>query len=594
MALIKHRPKVRVRCPPEVTLGVEFPIDVDLEATQEAPIEGVDVYVTGNAWSGKHALGEQRFHARATGPCTLPVGRSSFRVMATIPRDGSPTHAGTWIACSWEIAVHVDIDWWPDRWARFQLCVVAPPVDPDADVEPVLVATGQPAKDEPYFEVALDRRVICAEDQVAATIALGGAERHRYESVLVRMLLEERMPPGAAPSLTPRHEWRVPMPADLTRPIVFQFRVPEEVVPSHVTKQYLVGWRLEITAKVPWRGRIGVAIPVAVGRRANDAPGRPEVRRALPAVGSARVSALWAEVARQSGLAIDAEAMTLRVGDVAGTIRSELREKSHWLVADLAYPSLRLDLAVEASRGIRDAFATDFEIGERAIDERYRFAAREAQQTVAFARRFAHLLALWDIAVTMHDERATVTLRDSGMRRATLERFVAITREMAALLADREAIPVPPAIEPARWWADFARKLGGTFERGDASVRGERGGLSAAVETFWGERGEVRGTEVRVALTPELDAEPDPERLSADARALLGVVVAAAATAARSDGTIAPGEVPKTEPVPPALRRDAIVVRLPRPPHDPSVLLPLLDAMVALARALRVAQGPYR
>lgn len=590
MGLIKHRPKVSVRCPREVTLGEEFPIDVDLDATQEAPITGVDVYVVGNVWSGKSHLGEQRFHAHASKPRTLPVGRTTMRVLSRLPRDAAPTHGGLWISSSWEITVHVGIAWWPDRWARFQLRAVSPPLDPDSDTEPVLVSTGQPAADEPFLEVALDRRVICPGDAVAATIAFGGAERHRYEAATVRMLLAERVPPGAAPAYSRRQEWRVPMPADLRQPQVFHFRVPNDVIASHATKQYSVGWMIEATAKVPWRGRIGVRIPVVVARRAPLSSSRGGVRRALPAVGSARVSALWAEVARASGLEVDGETMTLRHGVVAGTIRSELREKAHWLVADLTYPSLRLDLAVEPARGIRDAFATDFEIGEAAIDDRYRFVAREAAQVGVYARRFAHLLALPDLRFAIFDEHARVEVKDSGMRRAPLERFVAITRETAKLLADREAIPVPPSIEPARWWVDLARKLGGTLERGDALITGERGGLQVAVESFWGERGEARGTEARVVLVPELDEDPSPERFSADARALLAAVAAATATASQ---TKVPGTAPPP-PLAPVLRRDAIVVRLARPPSDPASVLPLLDAMVALARVLRVAQGPYR
>src|SRR5690349_7159477 len=123
-------------------------------------------------------------------------------------------------------------------------------------------------------------------------------------------------------------------------------------------------------------------------------------------------------------------------------------------------------------------------------------------------------------------------------------------------------------------WLALARRLGGTLERGDGSVRGEHGGMPVEITHDWTPQGPSHGTLVKLAITPPLEEEPDPERLDAEARSLVERIGGA-----------------ETRQL--VVGREAIEVRL-ASPVELDAMLPMLDQMAALALAVRPKVGPYR
>jgi hypothetical protein len=127
-------------------------------------------------------------------------------------------------------------------------------------------------------------------------------------------------------------------------------------------------------------------------------------------------------------------------------------------------------------------------------------------------------------------------------------------------------------------WAAFAQRLGGRLERGSMAVRGATlGAQEVEIETLWSGES-VKGTSVRVVLSPPLDRPLDVEspEVSAEVRDL------AAAIGAESRAV--------------KLGPAALSALVAGPLDDPAVVEPLLEKLDRLARAVRGLRqaGPFR
>ena len=123
MAILKARPKVRVRVPNEIRSGQSFRAMVLLDCKREVEVDFVKIHLTGTeGWtigSGKHARTRRQalvsLGAELSGKRVLSKGRTELPVTIPLPENLPPSYDGAAGRIEYVLAVHVSVPWWPDR-----------------------------------------------------------------------------------------------------------------------------------------------------------------------------------------------------------------------------------------------------------------------------------------------------------------------------------------------------------------------------------------------------------------------------------------------------------------------------------------------
>lgn len=135
---MRSRPEIKLYLdPPSPSPGTRLLARVVLVSHSETPIAGVDVHLrgreqrfTGVAMVGKAPVPQYEIHPHvdlcATTPrAVLTPGEHRHNVVFNLPAGVPPSYHSKLSTIEYEVVVHVDIPWWPDRTARYVVPVIA-------------------------------------------------------------------------------------------------------------------------------------------------------------------------------------------------------------------------------------------------------------------------------------------------------------------------------------------------------------------------------------------------------------------------------------------------------------------------------------
>lgn len=520
VSLVKSRPRIGLRVPREVRPGEPFLAVVVLECRRPVELEHVDVLFVGNEkwWAGDESEAQDlvRIGARLCDARALPVGRTELPVRIPLPVDAPPSFAGT---IEYELSVHAAIDWWPDARATFEVKVVPPPM-PSPPTEPRLFSSdpGGPRAKERHIEVSLASAWVRAGGMVSGAFALANVAHHRYSSVTIALrAVQSRYGAGAyRPS---REHVRYSIRVDVSQAregemIPFRFTVPVDVPPEYRQLPRpraglglsALMWELEVVVQSHWSSDLTLRIPFGVlprSDRAGDAP----LRFAPVAVGTDRVRALWEAVGRQHGLTYDEQSLRGRMGETELVVRRDhMGRDGVFLVGELTYPELFLELSVEPASAVSRLVGGDVRIGEAEWDRDHTVSARDAHQSAAFMR--ALLPALKGARLRrLHDRALAVELRDAGQSQAQLQAFVGGAVRLARRFEElRRDLPPRTGMEAAViGWRELAQKLGAVLETARMRIAGTIGESAIEVRLALDGDGRPDGTWLSVHPTSPID-----------------------------------------------------------------------------------------
>jgi len=571
------RPRIRLRLPREIRAGGTFRAEVVLDAKRAVKVERVRVELDGHEahhrWLGLRAtLVENE---------TLPEGRTSLSCRFELPERAPPTYAGRYASVRYTMKVSVVIPWWADREQAFVVHVLPPDV-PILDEDPYVFSTAPrgPKATELYLEGSLDGRTLRAGGSLSGNVALANLAYHRVHAFELALTARESGPALPAGPEAHRYVLQLRVPAVDGEAVSFRMGIPAQVAPSFQSRWLALRWSLEIRARVRFGDDLIVRIPVTVLPPGETAAAR-RPRFAPPTVGSARVRALWADVAKTYGLELEGGAMIGRRGDVQLAIGRQHRGREGvFLVASLEHPSVHLGLDGGLLEGFRRLLGGNVPIHPK-FDEDCYATGRDPRQVTHYVRACFETVFPTVIRVAdLHDEGAVLQWRDSGQSRRALEAFVKAAIEVAERTTSARDVPPPKEFDAVRSaWEEVAAELEeGALETARMCVTGKLDGRDVRIATIWEDRHPAR---TRVSLAP---ASPIDESFHVFPGGAFG-------------------ELPKeAQPIAESLAKDGQLeigaerIALVRTPAvlDPSNATTLLRRMSRLAAALRAHAGPYR
>ena len=597
---MRSRPEIKVYLDPATpTPGSVLEARVVLVSRSETPIAGIDVHLkgqerrfTGYVMVGKVLVPQYETHlqvdlsARSPG-ALLTAGKHSQEFTFDLPADMPPSYRSKFTSIEYDLVVHVDIPWWPDRTERFVVPVVA---EPTARVgEPGVFCTddGGPRGTALYLETSLDSDAVPLGGVLHGAVSVANVAHHRVRRIELSLVAHEhRRGVESAGVEVARHSYPLAEgPPVEGKALRFRVTLPEGAQPSMQGNFIELRWSVEARAVVALGSDVTLLVPITVFVPPEDAGkgARPAPR--VPPVGHERRAEVWAASAGNNGLACDEgeERMTLDVPGASLMVTLEPRKAGGLaLVATVAWPRLGIELAVTELRWV-DTFSGGLvTIPAPHFSERFTVRGREAAQVRAMLdATICRLLRRFDEAA-VGDEGATLVSAGTAQNVEDLDAFVA--RAVAAARALGEAAQrVPPPAAMAAYvpaWRAFAPLLGARLVTGDMSLHdGAYGDAALTLATRWSKEGVPVDTLVRFPL-PATEAEHEgvdaPRRLDGATQSLV-------------DGVAS--QVVGLE-----VTRDAVEARLPAPIEDPATLEPLLAGLARIARQLagEVARGPYR
>lgn len=639
MAILKSRPRVRLRVPSEIRPGDEFRATVVLDCARAVDVESVHVRLEGvERWtlgSGQHAITRKRervaLGAKLADARALPKGRTELSVFIPLPPDAPPTYRGAAGTIEYTLHVHVAIPWWPDRHAAFDV-FVAPSEVPSPPPEAGVYSSNPsgPRGTETHAEISVASTWTRAGDIVSGALALSNVAHHRYSEVRVGLrgvetLYEED---GSVRTEQEYLRYQIRLGAEQAgegEMIPFRFRLPPEAMPDLPWMRRSNGqgplctlaWQLEVVVGVRWGTDLTLRVPFRV-LPASSRPGDAPSRMAPPTVGSDRLRELWRAVGEQYGLQYDTQTLYGQLGDTTLAIRRDLMGRGGvFLLAELAYPELHLALDVAPATKVQMVVGGGARIGDAKWDRDHYVRARDPEQAAELLRAIVPAMRGGALR-RMDDRRLVLEVRDTGVSRPRMEQFVGAAAQLArAFEATRRALPPPTAMRAALGaWRELATRLAGELETARMRVEGQVGTLAAEVRLSFDEKGRPLSTWLGVAPPSPLDAahaiqvegRDEGARAALEARfegetlELLKILGHGAHELAIEPGRVAIGLPylfgldPEAEAA--AAARALPTIRLadgpPIPPTTAALLEQRLARLARLVTMLRGQAGPYR
>jgi hypothetical protein len=583
---MRSRPRAEVRIPSRVYPGQRMIVTVALESAARTPIDFVRLDLVGEALTvgnNSNMLTHPRLHARAEllGQGHLEEGTRELRASFDLPADSPPSYRGTILELRYRLLLDVSIPWWPDLHEAYDLPVLPRPASRPRRAPAASTSLRQ---NEPFVELSLDDVAFAPGDVIGGSFAFGNLDRAQVRGVDLALVAFEQARAAYA-SGAPREALRYSarLPAETItggREVPIRFRVPHAAAVSFGCAEAALGWAFEVRLDV--KGGADVIHRVPVTLAAFDRPAEPGPMRRL--VGAGRWTAVWADVGRRYGLVIGDGELELS-GTIEGCgviVRTAVRDGRGELTADLRWDSWEIGLVVAMRRFIDlPGIAVD---DDAPFVRRFRVKGREpAQVRAALPAALRRALLAFD-DVYLDDDHAVVRSASPGHDQPWIGDFVAKVAALASALQKAAQQLVPPAALASALpaWRAFTAAYGGRLAVGSMSLHGAviEGARFDITTAFDGDR--AHGTTLRLTVDPPLPREHEPT--DAAAQAALPPSARAIIAALAKDG-----RAPHIEP-------DRIALDIAGPLADPAAERETMDALSALAAALRGdrSAGPYR
>ncbi len=637
MAILKSRPRVRVRVPSEIRPGDELRATVVLDCARPVEVEAIRVRLEGtDRWtlgSGQYAVTRRNdflsLGAELSKKRTLPKGRTELSVYIPLPESAPPTYKGSAATIEYTLHVHVPIAWWPDRRAAFDV-FVAPAEVPSPPPETALYSSNPrgPIGNEAHCELSVASTWTRSGDIVAGALALSNVAHNRYSEVRVGLRgVETIYDAGKVHTEREYMRYQIRLGAEQLgdgEMVPVRFRLPPEaaaeipwaVRPNAHPPLSSLAWQLEVVVGIRWGQDLTLRVPFRVlpaSARAGDAPSR----LAPPTVGSDRLRDLWQSIGAQHGLQYDAQTLYGQLGGTTLAIRRDLTgRRGVFVVAELTYPELHLAIDVAPATKVQMMVGGGALVGDPAWDRDHYVRARDEGQAAEMLR--AIVPAMRGAALRrMDDRRLTLEVRDTGAQRARMEQFVAASAALArAFEATRRALPPPPVMKEAvAAWRELAGRLAGALETARMRVEGQLATMEAEVRLSFDEDGQPLSTWLSVRAPTPLDAShairvvggPDAAaqieaRYDGETRELVKILAHGALELAVEPDRVTIGlpflfGLPVDAPAAAASRALPTIALTEQPPALPvtaALLEQRLSRLAGLVTMLRGQAGPYR
>ena len=545
MAILKSRPKVRVRVPNEIRPGEVFLASIQLDCKRELDIAHVVVTLEGTeGWrigSGNHSVQRKQEHVRLTArlaeATTLQKGRTELSVRMPLPIDAPPSFRGNASTIEYTLTVHVAIPWWADRRASFDIHVV-PRERQSPETTPQIYSSRPegPQGREPHAEMSLASSWTRVGDVVSGALALSNVQHNRYSEIRVGLRGLESLYEGNRQ----RHEiehmrYQIRLGAEQAREgemIPFRFRLPEGAMPDlgstprpdDVHGFCAVRWQLELVVGIRWSSDLVLRVPFAVLPKSSQ-PGDVPLRLAPPTVGSDRLRGVWEAAGTPHGLHYEAQSLHGRFGETSLSIRRDhMGRDGIFVIAELRYPELFLGLEVVPASAVQKVVGGGALIGDPSWDRDHYVRARDEGQVAAVLRELVPTMQNASLR-RMDDRTLLVEVRDPGQSGPRMERFVAAAVGLAARMEEvRLAVPAPPRmIEALEEWRALALRIGGRLETARMRIDGQLSAMPTEVRLAFDEKGQPFTTWLSVSTPSPLDASQRFSWRSADGPAAAAI-----------------------------------------------------------------------
>ena len=527
--VMRSRPDLKLYLTPGIVEpGVRLRAEAEIVSRSKTPIDGVEFHLVGTerCHTGTSMVGDAPMrtyqevkHVDLVGrtpATTLEKGPHRVAVEFDLPANCPPAYQSAGTEIRYDITVRVAIPWWPDRSERYAVPVLAAPSRAFGKSGLYGTDAAGPKGKALYLEASLDSVVIDHAGGVRGAVSVANVSHHRIRRIDLALVVTEG----------PRDRSRAAN--EVIRYVVtvcegapgegasmpFHVKIPEKSTPAFVGSIVDVCWHLEIRAVVALGSDVTLQIPIAVVRRAPDAPVESARLRRVPPIGRDRRALVWAEGARRGGLVNDVneERMTLDLGEGAAlAITLEQRKEGGlFYTATVTWPRLGLDFGVTERRWLDAWTSGGITLDVPGFHDRFTVRGREPAQVLAFLdEASARALLLFDEAA-IGDEGATLVAAGAAQSTDDLDAFVTRAITAARILAQgADRIPPPAsmaAFAPA--WRAFAGALGGRLTLGDMAIH-DAAFDQAPIEivTEWSDEGEASTTRLRVLLG--VRAEPE-------------------------------------------------------------------------------------
>jgi hypothetical protein len=527
MALIKHRPRIRLLLAPEVRPGEEFVATVVIDAKREVPIENLVVELTGTergtVGGGKSAVTQDwnicRLRAVLSDATTIQPGKTEYKCRFAIPAGAPPSYRGPRGASEYLVAVRAAISWWPDAKRTFEINVGTEGDEPVHEGKAVVFSSRPqgPRAREPHVECSLASNVVAQGGIVSGAVALGNVDFNRYDGIQLAIRGLETIHLSRRRTATTelrRYSAAVVThgPPEEGKPYPFRIRLPSDPPPSYTSRLWSLAWEIEVRSKISWASDMRITVPIVVVPKRFRKP--PATNRlAPPDVGSDRLQKVWAAVAEETDLVLDGAVLRGTAGDVRLVISRDHRGRQGIrLVATLSFPSLGLGLSIQPYRTFQWG-TPGIDLGDRRFDKEHHVTSRENAQGGRLLAPFSpSLTAFRD--VEMSDTDARLEARGAGASKTKLRAFAEAALAVARGLASGPN-SVPPPVSMAgelSAWRALASDLDGRLSVADMRITATILGMTTTIRTVFDADGGVSGTVVELALDRVID---EAHRMSA-------------------------------------------------------------------------------
>ena len=577
-----HRPEVQLFLPREVRSGDHFELEVRARAKRPVRVGPVTVRVLGSAWLQPILA----LRAIVYEGGELPAGESRWRCRVELPRDLPPSFHGTRLRIAYRAETHVDIPFWPDREAGFELPVL-PHEQPLPNETPYHFSTRPegPLGGRPHLEGIVDRRVLAIGDSIAGRVALSNLAAVRYSSLEVALVAFESLAAEREGAEGQRFVLALPLPLADGEPVSFHMRVPT-VTPTFQSPYGALRWKLVVSARHA-RGTLEVPIPIELRAADPNATARRLVP-ALPSIGSARVAKLWARVGAEHGFSLQDGALSWRQRGLAVDVGREHRGREGVvLVARVTWPELGLGLRggprsalgrLLGSLSLEGESVPGSFFVDHALESRFAAQGRSALRMLIPGSLGAVKVA------ELTDAGARLELDGASEDPGSLSRFLAYARALAENAEDLpERVPPPdPLVQAMPAWEAWAATLAeAQLDRVMLGLEGVFEGVRVRVGHVM-----VAGEDLFASVAVLADAPLDPCFVARDSVDLVAISKLDAEARTLATAVLEAGDL--------EVREDHVELRITATVGDPARLEGLLRKLARLAARLRRGAGPYR